>query len=62
MHRLYEISKRLDTLDSRESIMQAMDDIEAEYDALNEIDRDVADEVMAQLQKRLDHLTPRPPG
>lgn len=62
MHRLYQISKILDTLDSREAIMQAMDDIEAEYDALNDIDRDVADEVMAQLQKRLDYLVPRSPG
>lgn len=62
MHRLYQISETLDTLDSRDAIMQAMDDIEAEYDALNDIDRDVADEVMAQLQKRLDHLVPRPPG
>jgi DNA-binding GntR family transcriptional regulator len=62
MHRLYHLSETLDTLESREAIMQAMDDIEAVYDALNDIDRDVADEVMARLLKRLDQLAPRPSG
>lgn len=53
---LYELSKTLDTLDSRDAIMQAMDRIDAVYDALDEIQQELADEVMNRLLRRLEAL------
>jgi hypothetical protein len=51
---LYQLSQTLEGLDSRAAVMKAMDEIDAVYDALNDIDRDIADDLMHRLQRRLD--------
>jgi hypothetical protein len=51
---LYQLSQTLEGLDSRAAAMKAMDEIDAVYDALNDIDRDIADDLMHRLQRRLD--------
>jgi hypothetical protein len=54
---LYELSSTLDTLDSRDAILRAMDEIDTVYNALNEIQREAADDIMSRLLKRLDVIS-----
>jgi hypothetical protein len=43
-------------LQDREAVMQAMDGLEAIYEALDESERDAANNIMSQLQARLDSM------
>jgi len=54
---LVDIAKRLDTLDDRREIDQALDKLEFLYEALDSEQQDLASSLMAKLQRRLRSLT-----
>ena len=54
---LVDIAKRLDTLDERREIDQALDKLEFLYEALDSEQQDLASSLMAKLQRRLRSLT-----
>ena len=53
---LVEIAKRLDTLDDRREITEALDRLEFLYDALDSEQQDLASQLMGKLQQRLQSL------
>ena len=60
---LVDIAKRLDTLDDRREIVEALDELEFLYEALDSEQQDLASELMSKLQRRLrsvDSATKKP--
>ncbi|MDJ0862243.1 MAG: hypothetical protein QNJ87_11110 [Gammaproteobacteria bacterium] len=53
---LVDMAKRLESLDDRKEITEAMDQIEYLYEALDPHQQDLASELMARLQRRLRAL------
>ena len=53
---LVDMAKRLESLDDRKEITEAMDEIEYLYEALDSRQQDLASELMAKLQRRLRAL------
>jgi ABC-type phosphate transport system auxiliary subunit len=52
---IYDIIKNIDTASEAE-LHEAIDELEFLYDALNDIDRDIAEGLIAQLNHRLERL------
>jgi hypothetical protein len=50
---LVDIARRLDTLDDRREIDEALDKLEFLYEALDSEQQELASELMAKLQRRL---------
>ena len=53
---LVDIARRLDTLDDRREIAEAMDQLEFLYEALDSEQQDLASQLMSRLQQRLRTL------
>jgi len=53
---LIDIAKRLDSLDDRREIAEALDQLEFLYEALDSGQQDLASELMGKLQHRLRAL------
>ncbi len=53
---LVDMAKRLESLDDRKEITEAMDQIEYLYETLDPHQQDLASELMARLQRRLRAL------
>ncbi len=54
---LIDIAKRLDALDDRREIVEALDQLEFLYEALDSEQQDLASQLMGRLQQRLDSLS-----
>jgi hypothetical protein len=52
---IYDIIKNIDTASEAE-LNKALDELEFLYDALNDIDRDIAERMIAKLTHRLERL------
>ena len=52
---IYDIIKHIDSATEAE-LHEAIDELEFLYDALNDIDRDIAEGLIAQLNQRLERL------
>ena len=57
---LVDIAKRLDTLDDRQEIAEALDELEFLYEALDSEQQDLASDLMSKLQRRLRSTGPAP--
>ena len=55
---LIDIAKRLDALEDRREIVEALDQLEFLYEALDSEQQDLASQLMGRLQQRLTSLTP----
>ena len=53
---LVDIARRLDALDNRREIGQALDELEFLYDALDSEQQDLASQLIAKLQRRIQSL------
>ncbi len=53
--RIYDIIKHIDTATESE-LQEALDELEFLYDALNDIDRDITEGLIAQLNHQLERL------
>ncbi len=54
---LIDIAKRLDALDDRREIVEALDQLEFLYEALDSEQQDLASQLMGRLQQRLNSLS-----
>jgi len=54
---LIDIAKRLDTLDDRREIMEALDQLEFLYEALDSEQQDLASELMVKLEQKRRSLS-----
>ncbi len=54
----YDLARRLPELHSGNELLDALSDLEDQYDGFNEIDQDIAAELMAELRHRLEALPP----
>ena len=54
---LIDIAKRLDALDDRREIVEALDQLEFLYEALDSEQQDLATQLMGRLQQRLNSLS-----
>ena len=52
-----ELSQNLDKLAARSDILAAIDELEDQFDALSDIEQEVAERLIAQLNQRLACLT-----
>ncbi len=57
---LVDIAKRLDTLDDRQEIAEALDELEFLFEALDSEQQDLASDLMSKLQRRLRSVGPAP--
>ena len=51
-----QISQQLHTLDTRAALLEALADIEDNYDAFDDVDQEIADRLIADLNRRLAAL------
>ena len=51
-----QISQQLHTLDTRAAILEVLADIEDNYDAFDDVDQEIADRLIADLNRRLAAL------
>jgi len=52
-----ELSQNLDKLAARSDILAAIDELEDQFDALSDIEQEIAERLIAQLNQRLACLT-----
>ena len=52
-----ELSQNLDKLAARSDILAAIDELEDQFDALSDIEQEIAERLIAQLNQRLASLT-----
>ncbi len=52
----YELSQKLNGLDTREALQGAIAELEDLYAALSEHDREIADRLIAELYRRLEEM------
>ena len=57
---LVDIAKRLGSLNDRQEIAEAIDELEFLYEALDPDQQDLASELMSKLQSRLRSTDPTP--
>ena len=53
---LVELSKRFDQLMTRDQILEAISDLEALYDALDEIEQETVARLIEELNRRLGNI------
>lgn len=53
---LDELSRNLDTLQTKAELATALADLEDQYDDLTEVEQDLADRLIIRLKERLDAL------
>ncbi len=53
---LIDIAKRLDSLNDRREVAEALDQLEFLYEAIDSMQQDLANELMGKLQHRLRSL------
>ncbi len=58
---LVDLAKRLNTLDDRREIVEALDELEFLYEALDSEQQDLASQLMSKLQNRLRSIGSTPP-
>jgi uncharacterized protein YPO0396 len=57
MHALFlQLNQELSGLRTRRELLAALADIEDNYDAFNEIDQEIADKLIAELNRRINAL------
>jgi len=57
MHALFvQLNQELPELRSRNELLAALSDIEDNYDAFNEVDQEIADKLIAELNRRINAL------
>ena len=54
---LIEVARTLDALNDRDSINDAMDKLEFLYEALDEQQQELLNDLMRRLQQKLEHLS-----
>jgi len=52
-HLFHQISRQLHTLDTRAALLEILSDIEDNYDAFDDVDQEIADRLIADLNRRL---------
>ena len=52
-----ELSQNIDKLAARSDILAAIDELEDQFDALSDIEQEIAERLIAQLNQRLASLT-----
>ncbi len=57
---LVDLARRLNTLDDRQEIAEALDELEFLYEALDSEQQDLASDLMSKLQRRLRSTGPAP--
>lgn len=55
---LAALAQTIDRLDSREALGRALDRLEDEYDAMDEMEQEVAERLMRDIRRRMDALPP----
>ncbi len=54
-----QISRELETLDTRAALLEVLADLEDNYDAFDDVDQEIADRLIGELNRRLATLDAR---